>query len=293
MPELPEVETLTQQLNQKIANKEIAKVKVLREKNFKGNKNKAIGQKIKKVRRQAKVIIIDLTNQLHLLVHLKMTGQLIYREKLEEEKPYDHKPENNVYDVDRLPNKYTRVIIKFKGNTYLLFNNLRAFGWVKLVKNSQLKKELKNFSGVNPLTKEFTTKYLKKICSQTSRAIKLLLMDQKKIAGIGNIYANEALFCARIHPKQSADQITQQKLEKLHECIIKILKKAIKYKGTTDKDEAFRTAEGERGGMQNYLMIYGKEGEDCPQCNGKIKKIKVSGRGTYFCPNCQKKTEEK
>ncbi len=290
MPELPEVETLSQQLSQKIINKKIIKVKVLREKSFKGEKTKIINQKITNVRRQAKVIIIDLSNQLHLLVHLKMTGQLIYRRKLEESKPYTHKPKNNVYDVERLPNKYTRVIFEFDDGTFLLFNNLRAFGWIKVVKTKKLDKELKNFSGVDPLSDSFTPNYLKKIASQTRRAIKLLLMDQQKIAGIGNIYANEVLFCARIHPKQAAKEIVEKepkKINKLHNCIIKILKKALKYKGTTDKDEAFRTASGERGKMQSHLKVYGKEGEKCPQCGRKIKKIKVSGRGTYFCPECQ------
>lgn len=291
MPELPEVETLTRQLSQKIIGKKIIKVKVLRETSFKGEKTKIINQKITNVRRQAKVIIIDLSNQLHLLVHLKMTGQLIYRRKLEESKPYNHKPKNNVYDVDRLPNKYSRVILKFDDGTSVLFNNLRAFGWIKVVKTKELEKELKNFSGVDPLSNDFTADYLKKIASQTRRAIKLLLMDQKKIAGIGNIYANEALFCARIHPKQPAKQVVKknpEKLDKLHACIIKILKKALKYKGTTDKDEAFRTASGERGKMQSHLKVYGKDGEKCPQCSRKIKKIKLSGRGTYFCPQCQK-----
>lgn len=288
MPELPEVETLNQQLSQKIIGKKITDIEVLRDKNFKGDKSKIIGRKIDNVRRQAKVIIIDLSNHLHLLIHLKMTGQLIYRKKLEEEKPYDYKPKDNVYDVERLPNKYTRVIMEFDDNSYLLFNNLRAFGWVKVVENKELENELQNFSGVNPLTKEFTSGYLKQIASQTRRAIKLLLMDQKKIAGIGNIYANEALFCARIHPKKPAKEVKEEKLKDLHRCIITILKKGIKYKGTTDEDEAFRTAEGERGKMQNHLKIYGKEGKKCPRCKGRIKKIKISGRGTYFCPKCQK-----
>ncbi len=287
MPELPEVETLRRQLSEKITGKKIAGVEVLKNKCFKGNKADIIGKEITNIRRQAKIIIIDLTNNHHLLIHLKMTGQLIYRRSLEETKPYDFKPPGNIYDVNRLPNKYTRVILRFQDKTYLLFNNLRTFGWIKIIKTKQLKKNLKNFSGINPLSSQFTVEYLNKIASQTGRAIKLLLMDQKKIAGIGNIYANEALFCAQIHPKQPSKDVPIKKLGKLHQCIIKILEKALNYKGTTDKDEAFRTATGQRGGMQKHLKVYGKEGEKCPKCTGKIEKIKVSGRGTYFCPSCQ------
>ncbi len=291
MPELPEVETIHQQLDKKIVGKKIAEVEILRDKNFIGDKSQIIGEKITDVRRQAKVIIIDLSNNLHLLVHLKMTGQLLYREKLDTDKPYTHKPPGNMYDVDVLPNKYTRVIVSFENNGYLLFNNLRAFGWMKVVSTDELEDELENFSGVNPLTDEFTTDYLRTIAGQTGRAIKLLLMDQKEIAGIGNIYANEALFCAGIHPKTPAKNIIAypKKIAKLHDCIIKTLKKALKYKGSTANDDAFRDTDGQRGEMQNHLDVYAHEGEKCPKCGGEIKRIKISGRSTFFCPTCQEK----
>lgn len=291
MPELPEVETINQQLSAKIVGKKITEIEVLRKKNFIGNKEAVIGQKIANVRRQAKLIIIDFDNDFHLLVHLKMTGQLIFRQKLDTEKPYNHKPKGNVYAVDILPNKYTRVIITFDDKTYLLFNNLRAFGWVKVVSSEDLEDELANFSGADPLSKGFTTDYLKSIASQTRRAIKLLLMDQKKIGGVGNIYANEALFCAGIHPKTPAKNIAEhsRKVKKLHNCIIKVLQKALKYKGATANDDAFRNASGERGEMQHHLKVYAREGEKCLKCGDKIKRIKISGRSTYFCPTCQKK----
>lgn len=291
MPELPEVETINRQLSQKIVGKKIKEINVLRKKNFKGNKVKVIGKKITGVRRQAKIVIIDLNSQFHLIVHLKMTGQLIFRQKIETEPPFVHKPKGNPYNVDLLPNKYTRVIIKFDDNSYLLFNNLRAFGWIKVVTDEILKKELENFSGVNPLSKKFTVDYLKEITKQTNRSIKLLIMDQSKIGGIGNIYASEALFCARIHPKTESKKIAQysEKLNKLHNCIIKVLKEALKYKGSTANDDAFRDTSGKRGKMQHRLKVYGKEGEKCPHCKGKIKRIKISGRSTFFCPSCQPK----
>ncbi len=290
MPELPEVETISQQLAQKIVGKKIAEVEILRQKNFVGDKTKIVGQKINGVRRQAKVIILDLSNKLHILIHLKMTGQLIYRKKLNAKPPYNQKPKGNTYNVNLLPNKYTRVIITFEDNTYLLFNNLRAFGWVKVIADQNIENELKNFSGVNPLSNEFSVNYLKKIAEKTSRSIKVLLMDQSKIGGIGNIYASEALFCARIHPKTKSKKIAQkkEKIIQLHNCIIKVLKKALKHKGSTANDDAFRDSSGKRGKMQNHLKVYAKEGEKCPKCSGKIKRIKISGRSTFFCPSCQK-----
>ncbi len=291
MPELPEVETISQQLSRKIVGKKIDEIEILRQKNFIGTKKQIIGQKITNVRRQAKVIIIDLDNNFHLIVHLKMTGQLLYQKKLSAEKPYNHKPNGNVYNADILPNKYTRVIISFKNNGYLLFNNLRAFGWMKVVDENQLQKELINFSGVNPLSDQFTPDYLKKITGKTRKAIKTLLMDQKKIAGIGNIYASESLFCADLHPKTPAKNLVNhpEKLKNLHQCIKKVLKKALRHKGSTANDDAFRDTTGKRGNMQNYLQVYAREGEKCPKCSGNIKRIKISGRSTFFCPNCQQK----
>lgn len=293
MPELPEVETISQQLSQKIIGKKIKEIKVLRDKNFKGNKTKIIGKKITAVRRQAKVIIIKLSNNFNLIIHLKMTGQLIFRQKLDTQPPHNHKPKDNPFNVDLLPNKYTRVIIEFNDNSYLLFNNLRAFGWIKVIANKNLEKELHNFYGIDPLSEKFTVDYLKEIASQTNRSIKLLLMDQSKIGGIGNIYASEALFCARIHPQTKSKKIVQltEKISKLHQCIIKVLKKALKYKGSTANDDAFRDTSGKRGKMQHQLKVYGREGEKCPQCGGKIKRIKISGRSTFFCPSCQPKLQ--
>jgi formamidopyrimidine-DNA glycosylase len=291
MPELPEVETINRQLSQKITGKKIKEIKVLRKKNFKGDKSKVIGQKITAVRRQAKVIIIDLNNNFHLLIHLKMTGQLIFRKKLNAKPPYNRKPKGNTYNIDLLPNKYTRVIISFDDNTHLLFNNLRAFGWVKVIDNQNIKNELENFSGVDPLSKKFTVDYLKKIAEKTSRSIKLLLMDQSKIGGIGNIYASEALFCARIHPKTKSKKVAQKKKKviRLHNCIIKVLKKALKHKGSTANDDAFRDTSGNRGKMQQHLKVYAREGEKCPECGDTIKRIKISGRSSFFCPSCQKR----
>ncbi|MBU0619231.1 DNA-formamidopyrimidine glycosylase [Patescibacteria group bacterium] len=273
MPELPEVETIRRGLAKKIVGKTIAGIEVRRTKSWQGNKQLVIGKKIIDVKRRAKILLIQLHGgEAELMIHLKMTGQLIY-------------------NMEQLPHKYTRAIIQFSDGAVLFFNDLRLFGWIKVVKIEDLAEELKIFSGVEPLSKKFTASYLIQVLGATKRAIKLVLMDQKKIAGIGNIYANEALFCARIDPRQPAKNIVinqPKKLVKLHFCIVKILRQAIKYRGTTSSDEAFRDVGGKRGQMQKHLLVYGKKGEACSNCGGIIKWVKLGGRGTFFCPDCQK-----
>jgi len=278
-----------QGLKLKIIGRTIADVEILHPKSFIGNKTKIINSKIVDVKRIAKVIDIKLSTNLSLLIHLKMTGQIIFRKKLNAQKPYTDKPKNHIYDVDVLPNKYTRVIIHFTDNSHLVFNDLRIFGWIKTVDQKDLKKELANFSGPEPMDKNFTIQYLQKIFSKTARAIKLVLMDQKKIGGVGNIYANEALFCAKIDPKKPANKLIKGQIKNLKSCLVLVLKKAVQYRGTSSKDESFRDIAGKRGAMQSQLRIYDKENQLCPNCQKeKIKRIKIGNRSTYFCPKCQK-----
>ncbi len=290
MPELPEVETVRRGLEKNIIGKKISKVKIYRKKNFEGNKKDIINKKVEKVLRYGKYLAIELEEFHFLLVHLKMTGQLLYRE----EKGIKKDEENeSVYDSAKLPNKYTRVEIQFHDDTFLFFNDLRAFGWVKVKKFNKEPLPEKLFDrefGPEPFSKDFTFKYLKKILGNTRRAIKTVIMDQKDIAGVGNIYAAEALFCARIDPRRPANKVVKEdpkKVKQLLPCIKKALKKGIKYSGSTAENGSFRDIDGERGEMQNHLKVYGREGEECPACDGEIKKIKVGGRGTYFCPKCQ------
>lgn len=292
MPELPEVETIKRGLQEKVVGKKISQILIWREKSFKGDKLRVVGKKITEIKRQAKVLIIKLEDQLNLLIHLKMTGQVIFSDKVEPEnlEPNSKKPDENIYSVSDLPNKYTRVVIVFDDQSVVFFNDLRVFGWVKVVEDKDLEKELKNFSGLEPFDKEFSTEYLKKVLESTTRPVKVAIMDQEKIAGVGNIYACEALYCARIDPRKEAKKVAKnpEKVEKLKECISRVLKKGINNRGTTDFDEAFRDLEGNPGGMQMHLKVYNREDKPCPECSGKVKKIKIAGRGTYFCPKCQK-----
>ncbi len=320
MPELPEVETIKRGLAKRIIGKRIVGIKVLSEKNFKGNPKEIVGGTVKSVARRAKLLIIKIPNyQLpitnYLLVHLKMTGQLIYKLQIKNEKlkiaiqnakltrPKDKR---SPYNIDGLPNKYTRVIINFDDGSSLFFNDLRKFGWIKIVsvkcqaclagRQVTSVKDLDDVIGEKlgpePFSKEFTVEYLKEILSRWGRPVKLLLMDQKKIAGVGNIYANEALFCAGVAPHHRGRDLVKdhpEKIKKLHDCLLKVLKMGLKYGGSTASDDAFRNIKGERGKMQQHLKVYGRAGQPCPnKCGKKIRRMTLGGRGTFFCPRCQK-----
>lgn len=267
MPELPEVETIRRQLDKVLVGQRIISLQdpFLR----------VEGKKILGVRRKAKMIIIELSDQSlepsYLLIHLKMTGQLVYSSKYLVDSKY----------------KYTRAIFALdKGK--LFFNDLRKFGWIKLVTRDQLS-ELSEKLPPDVVDSNFTPEYLQKILFNSRRAVKLVLLDQQKMGGIGNIYANEILFCAGIDPRRSAQKISNNKLliSKLHKCIKRVINMGTKYGGSTTSDENFVNALGKPGKFQNYLKVYENK-DKCKICKTKIKKIKLGGRGTYFCPTCQK-----
>lgn len=280
MPELPEVETIKRGLEKKLVGLTIKSVSILTPKSFQGDQDKITSKKIIGITRRAKILVIEFEDN-YLLVHLKMTGQLIYKKFPISNNQLPKK--NNRYDVGELPNKYTRVIIEFNNKDKLYFNDLRKFGWMKIVKN------LDSLSlGPEPLEKEFTFGYFKKMLKKSRRAIKIIIMDQQNLSGVGNIYATEALFYATIYPGKPANTLTDAEILRLRKSIIKVLKMGIANLGSSSKDEAFRDIEGKKGSMQKHFVVYEREGLNCLGCKGKIKKIKLGGRGTYFCPNCQK-----
>jgi len=273
MPELPEVETIAKQLNQVLKGKVIKEIEVLREKSFKGDKKKILGKKIRRARRRAKMVIVEFEgSDESLMIHLKMTGQLLYEKNFQ-------------FSKSNFQNKYTRVIIKLNKGA-LVFNDLRVFGWIKVMGKRELEGEMGKF-GIDVTDKEFTVGYLKKALGGSRRAIKLVLLDQKKMAGIGNIYASEILFCAGVIPKFEAQNLKQIQINKLYKCIKRIINKAIKYGGTTAGDDMYVNARGEAGRYQKHRLVYDRAGQSCLRCKTKIKKIKLGGRGTYFCPRCQ------
>lgn len=289
MPELPEVETLRRQLERAIKGKTIAQVEVLRQKSFKGDQKALVGKQVQKIERQAKVLIIRLAHGFPaVLVHLKMTGQLIYQPLT-----INHQSSRIVGGhptpdwVGELPSKHTRVILTFKDGSKLFFNDMRVFGWLKVIDNQkQLEKELESAQGVEPLTEEFTVENFQEKLRRTDRAVKLALMDQKLIAGVGNIYANDALWDARIDPKKPAKKLTDEEIKSLKRSVEKVIKKGIKYGGASESD--YRQLNGLGGSYQKHFLVYKQNGKICSRCKRtKITKIKLGGRGTYLCPVCQ------
>lgn len=300
MPELPEVETIRLQLDRVLKGLKITNIEVLTKKSFVGDERDLRGLKVLGVRRRAKITIIELEGNNYLAIHLKLTGQLIYRET-KSEKYCEQK--DGPFAVCDLPNKYTRVIINFDNGGKLYFNDLRMFGWMKIITQSAKCKvqsqnlKLKNLDDELGLgkfgpeannEKAFSLEYFKSILSKTKKPVKIVIMDQEKLAGVGNIYANEALFMAGILPARPANSLPEKEIKKLRNSVIKVLKQAIEHKGSSDKDEAYRQITGEKGTHQKYLQVYGQARQKCSKCGGIIKRITLGRRGTFYCENCQK-----
>jgi len=291
MPELPEVETIRLGLQKYLVGHKIIDIQIRVAKLFIGNKNDVIGAKIIGLRRIGKGLIIELDNDFVLAVHLKMTGQLVYS---------DSKTKNLALSTkiggEKLPSKYSHIIFKLKnqksnlkdkeGDAYLYYNDLRQFGWIKIIRKDQLMK-IPFFKEMGPEPfKDLTLERFKEIVSRSNMAIKVLLMDQKKIGGIGNIYTNDALFDSQIAPMRKAKDLKPEEVKKLYSSILKVLQKGLEYGGSSD--ENFVNALGQEGNYQKHTVVYGREGEKCRVCGSEIQKIKLGGRGTYFCPSCQK-----
>ncbi len=299
MPELPEVETIVNDLNKKIINRKIENVQIKLARLIKNRKKNfldfVIGNKFTKISRRGKLIIFyfktplsfsrkreSSNNKLFMLIHLKMTGQLIYKNK-NKIIAGGHSQDKT---LDNLPNKYTHVIFDFSDRSQLLHNDLRQFGYLKLVNKKELDKILNKF-GYEPLEPDFTFVNFKKLIKNRRKNVKAFLLDQSLVAGIGNIYADEVLFASGVHPERSVDDLRIEEIKKIYINIKRILKKAIKYRGTTFND--YRDADGNKGSFVKMLKVYGRDGEKCLVCGTIIKKIKAAGRGTRYCAKCQVK----
>lgn len=283
MPELPEVETIKLGLIKKVIGKKITKIIVSNKKSFQGKTSDVVGCKIVAVIRRAKNIQIVLSNKKSVLIHLKMTGQLIYIDK--KARVAGGHPSHDWHD--ELPNKYTRVEYIFDNNAHLFFNDLRKFGWCKVMNQKDIEIAFSKF-GPEPFSKEFNINYLQaRAKSLPNRTIKQFLMDQTIVAGIGNIYNDESLFLSKIHPRTKVQKLKEKDWAIIIKNVLKVLSKGIKYGGTTDSD--YVNAEGKSGGMQDHLNVYHQTGKECKNgCGGIIERIKIGSRGTYFCPKCQK-----
>ena len=282
MPELPEVETMRLQLKRFLVGHKITSVEVKSRKTFQGDEKKVIGGKITDVRRFGKVSVIDLDNDYSILTHVKLTGQYIYRGP-------------NLTNPGRLsgkvtggvPGPHTLVIFNLDRNGTLYYNDVRRFGWIRIEKTEDVEKEKFIVKlGPEPF-KGLALQVFQEILSKTSRMIKVVLMDQEKMGGVGNIYANDALWLSKVNPKTPAKSLDPESVKKLYEAIITVLKAGIKYGGASEL--AFVTPDGGEGKYQNHTLVYGHEGEPCERCHKSVvKKFFLGGRGTYFCPFCQK-----
>jgi len=286
MPELPEVETIKRELTKILPGKIISSVDILWPKTVSPTPANVFiktvtGKKILGLDRRAKMLIINLNGDISLLIHLKMTGQLIYVPKNGKILTGGH-PTPDL----QIPGKHTRLIFTFNDNSKLYFNDLRKFGWIKIL-NEKLKKYLITEIGPEPLSSKFTMVNFKNmLVKYPNRTAKQVLLDQKIIAGIGNIYADESLYLSHILPFRKIMTLTKNEIISLHKNIIAVLKFSIKKKGTSSKN--YLRSNGEKGGFVPYLMVYGRKDEKCKNCSHLIKKTKHAGRGTHYCTFCQK-----
>lgn len=278
MPELPEVETVARQLAGVLPGKVVKKVV--------GRQVEISGKQIIGVSRKQKIVVIELDSAEVVLVHLKMTGQLIVVPS-----PSSLVPSERIVGghptadwVGSLPSKHTRVTIEFTDGSKLFFNDQRKFGWIRLVDSDQWAA----VSGKMPpdvVDETFTVEYLAQVLSRSRRAVKLVILDQDKIGGMGNIYANDALNLARINPKTPANQLKTDAVKRLYSAMKTVIAKGIETGGASYSH--FVGIEGVGGHYQDHFLVYGREGEKCKNCEGKIEKSVLGGRGTYFCPRCQ------
>lgn len=280
MPELPEVETIKFGLQKYLVGHIIENVEIKAPRIFEGSAEQITGAKVKEIRRRGKGLIIDLDNGYSLAIHIKLTGQLIYRDESTKNIPVSGTK------VKTLPNPFTHIIFHLDRGASLYYNDQRRFGWIRVVKTPEVE-DMKFFKTMGPEPfKDLAEEKFTEILSKSGVAVKPLIMDQTRIGGIGNIYANDALFLAKIDPKRPAKSLTKDEASRLYKAVLSVMKKSFKYGGASELN--FVNALGQEGEYQRHSLVYGKKGKPCPEGNGTIEKIYLGGRGTFFCPQCQK-----
>lgn len=286
MPELPEVETVRIGLKRLIVNKKIVSEIHDWDKGFPNTSADVsqflIGSNVSDVRRRAKVLMIDLDTKYTLVIHLKMTGQLVYRGN--ENFGAGH-PNDSL--IGKLPDRSTRVVLDFSDGSKLFFNDQRKFGWMRLLPTIEVPNiDFMKKVGPEPLESAFNGKILyERLQRRKNSSIKAALLDQTVLAGIGNIYADEALWGAKIHPETKVNQVSQPQVTKLYNEIVTVLELSIEKGGSTDRN--YVNAEGKRGSYIDFARVFRRENLPCPRCGTTIIKIRIAGRGTHVCPKCQ------
>lgn len=287
MPELPEVETIRRGLKDFILHKKITKIEVFCNKSFQGQPDQAENYAIKEIRRFGKALILDLDNDTSLMIHLRMTGQLIYDGARKERYAAGHPSENFTAE---LPNKQTRVLIKFTDGT-LYFNDQRKFGFIKIIRTTEVVSD----PFIKKLAKEpwvmTIDEFYDKLQKHKNSCIKATILDQTIICGLGNIYADESLFAAGIHPERRSGSITREEAAKLLQAACDVMDKSIESGGSTMA--TYVKADGTKGDyLEKFAQVFHREGQPCPKCSTEIIKIRVAGRGTHLCPRCQERNHD-
>jgi formamidopyrimidine-DNA glycosylase len=286
MPELPEVETVRRGLANLIIGKVISSEVHDTDKGFPNTSNDVkqflIGASVTEIRRRAKVLMIDLSSGYSLLIHLKMTGQLVF---VGETRFGAGHPNDSL--INALPDKSTRVTLTFEDGTKLFFNDQRKFGWMRLLPTI----EIPNIAfmqkvGPEPLSTDFTANdFIQRLARRPKTNIKAALLDQSVVAGIGNIYADESLWGAKIHPTRLVSSLTEQEKTLLYTEMRAVMNLAVEKGGSSNS--TYVNAEGKKGSYMDFARVFRREGLECPRCGTIIQKSRVAGRGTHTCPVCQ------
>ncbi len=289
MPELPEVEVVKRSLEKLISNFTITEVQInepnLRYKVKKQEIKQIIGLKILKIRRRSKYLLFFFTKDIVMIVHLGMTGKFftVNNQKIKKKTSFYYNLDN------KKDKKHDHIILYFENGLKLIYNDVRKFGFIKFTPLNKLKNNSHlKILGPEPLESFFNFKYFKKYINGRNRTIKDLLMDQKFVSGLGNIYVNEILFYSRVRPTRKISKLKDKEIINMLKNTKKILKKAIRLGGSSIKN--FSANNGKEGIFQQYFAVYGKKEKYCSNtdCKETIKKIALSNRATFFCPRCQK-----
>ena len=289
MPELPEVEVVKRSLINKTQNLIIKAVKIndgrLRYRINRNKIKKIIGLKFKKISRRSKYLLFFLNKDIVMLVHLGMTGKFFFVNR--KNKKYKT---SFYYDInEKKDKKHDRIIFDLSNNQKLIYNDIRKFGFIKFIKRSNLDQNIHlKHLGPEPLSSNFNIGYFKNYIKGKERTIKDLLMDQKFLSGLGNIYVNEILFFSGVKPAKKIKKLKNFEIKKIIKFSKKIISKAILLGGSSIKD--FSSSSGKKGSFQQLFKVYGKKGENCTKlkCKGRVKKIVISNRASFFCNKCQK-----
>lgn len=287
MPELPEVETVRLGLLHRLKGRKLTTITVHHQKSIANDSTfakKIKNQTIEHIDRIGKLMIFSFVgeNNLFLLAHLKMTGQFLFLDTNGNVGGGGH----SLSPTDtHLPNRHTRISFVLDNGTRLFFNDMRLFGYVKIATKEEVATARAQF-GPEPIHNEFDIDYFIKGLKRRKTSVKAALLDQSFVAGLGNIYVDEALFAAKVRPTRRADKVTKAEAIALAKAAGDIMNKSITVGGTTFQH--FVDTGGQNGNYTDYLQVFGKQGTPCPRCGTTIKKIRCAGRGTHYCPNCQR-----